>query len=41
MGRVACFTVGKCQVLKPCRGLVSFVLCTFVLSSAQNQKINK
>ena len=33
MGRVAYFTVGGCQVLKPCRGLVSFcfmylVLCT-------------
>ena len=33
VGRVAYFTVGGCQVLEPCRGLVSFcsmylVLCT-------------
>ena len=43
MVRVAYFTVGGCQVLKPCRGLVSFcfmylVLCT---KSENKNKLNK
>ena len=42
MGRVAYFTVGGCQVLKPCRGLVSFCFMYLVLcTKSENNKINK
>ena len=41
MGRVAYFTVGGCQVLKPCRGLVSFCFMYLVLCTKSENKINK
>ena len=41
MGRVAYFTVGGCQVLKPCRGLVSFCFMYLVLCTKSENKTNK
>ena len=39
MGRVAYFTVGGCQVLKPCRGLVFFCFMYLVtLINTPNSK---
>ena len=38
MGRVVYFTVGGCQVLKPCRGLVSFCFMYLVLCTKSKNK---
>ena len=41
MGRVPYFTVGGCQVLKPCRVIVSFCFMHLVLCTKSENKINK
>ena len=38
MGKVAYFTVGGCQVLKPGRGLVSFCFMYLVLCTKSENK---